>query len=83
MAISDAQKRANQRWDAKNMKHYGVKMANREAIAFDRACAAEGVTPHSVFLRAAREMIAAHEKPPAPETAGPTETREPDSDADG
>lgn len=58
MGTSDAQKRANMRWDAKNTKHYGVKMANREATAFDEACQRRGITPHSVFLAAARALIA-------------------------
>ena len=60
MATSEAQKRANLRWDAKNTKHFGVKMANREASAFEAACAAHGVTPHSVFLAAARDYIRAN-----------------------
>lgn len=61
MATSDAQKRANSRWRAKNTHFFGVRMANREADPFMAACAAQGITPHSVFLAAAREVIAAWE----------------------
>lgn len=60
MATSDAKRRANHRWDAENMAFFGVKMPKRDGIALKEACARQGVTPHSVFLAAAREYIRAN-----------------------
>ena len=48
------------RWKRKNMHNFTVQVSNREADALRAACAAEGVTVHSVLLRAVREMIARH-----------------------
>lgn len=55
--VTEAKRRANNRWDAKNTHFFGVKMPNREADALKRACQAEGITPHAFFLRAAREYL--------------------------
>lgn len=60
MAMSEARKRANQRWDAQNLHVFSVKMRNTDADALKAACAAHGVTPHSVFLAAARDYIRAN-----------------------
>ncbi len=60
MATSEAKRRANHRWDAENMSFFGVKMPKREGNALKAACAAHGVTPHSVFLAAARDYIRAN-----------------------
>lgn len=83
MAVSKAKSASNARWDMKNTHVFSVKVRKDEAEKFKAACEAEALTPYAVLLRAVRATIAAHEKPPAPETANPTETREPDSDADG
>ena len=53
-------KAADLRWKRKNTHNFTVQVANREADAFRAVCAIEGVTPHSVLLRAIREMIARH-----------------------
>ena len=60
MAISEAKKAANRRWDAKNTHIFSVKVSNREAEAFRAVAAREGLTPHGLLLRAVREMIARH-----------------------
>lgn len=67
MPVSKARRRANNRWDAQNMTVFSVKMTNRDAETLRAACAAAGVTPHSVFLAAARDFISTH---PAPESGG-------------
>ena len=60
MALSEAKKRANRRWDAEHMHIFSVKVTNRDADAFRAAAAREGLTPHGALLRAVREMIARH-----------------------
>lgn len=67
MAIPRYKRAANNRWDKQNMHFFGVKMPNRDADALISACAAAGVTPHSVFLAAARDFISTH---PAPDVGG-------------
>lgn len=58
MALSEAKKAANQRWDAKNMHIFSVKMRKEKAEEFKRLCAEAGTTPHAVFTAAADAMIA-------------------------
>lgn len=71
MPVSKARRRANNRWDAQNMTVFSVKMTNRGAETLRAACAAAGVTPHSVFLAAARDFISTH---PAPDVgSGPAD----------
>lgn len=69
MTLSEAKRAADLRWQRKNTHIFSVKMRNQDADAFRAACQRRGVTPHSVFLRAAREMIA--------EEAGSAEPEEP------
>lgn len=57
---SDAQKKATRKWQKKTATILSVRIQHPEADAFRAACAAAGVTPHSVFLAAARGMIAAY-----------------------
>lgn len=82
MGTSQAKKEADYRWKRKNMHNFTVQMTNRDADALKAACAASGVTPHSVFLAAARAYIAAHPVDGAPNgDSGGDAVRGPDSDA--
>lgn len=72
MGTTDAQKAANLRWQAKNTHNFTVKMPNREADALREACARRGVTVHSVFLSAARALIAEDAAKPDADAGTPT-----------
>lgn len=74
--VSDAKRRANDRWDSTHSFRFSVKMGRGEADALKAACKADGLTPHAFFLRAARDLIAAH----AEDTSAEAET--PDSSTD-
>lgn len=67
MATSEAKRRANYKYNRKNSHILSVKMQNWEFEIFKASCAAAGVTPHSVFLSAARAFISTH---PAPDSGG-------------
>lgn len=86
MATSDAQKEASYRYKRKNMHFATVQVPNKEWDALKAACAASGVTPHSVFLAAARAYIAAHPSSDAASVgdadAGPVEDSDGSSGSD-
>lgn len=77
MAISEAKKRADDKWKRKNNKVLGVRLPLGEAEAFAAACQRTGVTRHSVLLAAVRAYIRDH--PPTPETSGPASSSTPSS----
>lgn len=60
MAISEAQRRANNKWAAKNTTVLGCKMRRDAADEFKAACKAAGTTPNAVFRRAVDEFMGAH-----------------------
>ena len=49
MAISDAHKSANRRWDSKNMLTIGVRLKRDEALAFKEYAARQGRTANAVL----------------------------------
>lgn len=49
MAISEAHKRANQRWDRKNMLTVGVRLKRSEAEEFKRFAASQGRTANAIL----------------------------------
>lgn len=46
---TEAHKRANARWDAKNLTVLTCKMRREKADAFKAAAAAHGTTPHALM----------------------------------
>lgn len=49
MALSEAKKRSNNKWDKENMSVVACKLKKKEAEAFRAKCAAEGKTPNAVL----------------------------------
>lgn len=56
--VSDAKRRANDKWDAAHSFRFSVKVGREEAETFKEACARRGVTPHGYLLSAVRGLIA-------------------------
>lgn len=57
MAISDAKKKSNAKWDRENMVVISCKMRDALANDFKAACAALGTSPNAVFRAAAQQII--------------------------
>lgn len=57
MPMTDAQRRANQKWDRANNTVLSCKLRKDEAEAFKQACREDGTTPNAVFLSALREYM--------------------------
>lgn len=49
MAISEAHKRANQKWDKENMMTLGVRLKKKDAMAFKEYAAAQGRTANALL----------------------------------
>lgn len=60
MARTEAQKRANAKWDAQHMTTVSVKMRKDLAAQLTAAAKANGTTRNAVLLAAAREYIRTH-----------------------
>lgn len=54
---TDAQRKAQNKYDAKNLTVLGCKMRREDAEQFKAACRAAGTTPNAVFRKAADEFI--------------------------
>lgn len=55
---SEAQKRANRKWDAANMKLVGVKLRRDMADEFEAICTQRGTTRNAVLLAYVKKYIA-------------------------
>lgn len=71
MAISDAKRRADNKWAAKNTTVLGCKMRRDAADAFKAACAAAGTTPNAVFRSAIDEFMDTHGGQPGGQGTAP------------
>ena len=60
MAMTEARKRANAKWDAANMKVISCKARAETVEAFKRLCNENGVTPNSVLTAAMEAYVAEH-----------------------
>ena len=58
MSLSDSQRKANNKYIAKNMTVLGCKIRKDKAEAFKAACQAAGTTPNAVFSKAILEFMA-------------------------
>ncbi len=57
MALTDAQRRANNKYIAQHMTVLGCKVRKEDADAFRAACAARGTTVNAVFRRAMEDFM--------------------------
>lgn len=57
MPLTDAQRRANDKWDRKNRTMLGCKMYRDKADAFRAACKDAGTTPNAIFTAAAEDFM--------------------------
>lgn len=57
MAVSDAQRRANQKWDADNMAYQTIKVRKELLEAFRAACAERGDKINTVLRQAMEHYI--------------------------
>ena len=57
MAMTDAQRRANRKWDKAHNTVLSCKLRSEEAEAFKAACREDGTTPNAVFLAALRSYM--------------------------
>ena len=62
--VSDAQKRANNKYQLKHYAVLGCKIKTEDAEAFRAACTAAGTTPNAVFRAAITQFMAAHPQSP-------------------
>lgn len=67
MTLTDAQRRANNKYIAKATTVLGCKMRRDAADEFKAACKAAGTTPNAVFRAAVDDFMAQHK-----DTAQPT-----------
>ena len=56
--MTEAQKKANKKWDSQNMTVLGCKVTKDKAQAFKDACAALGVVPNRILMKAIEDIIA-------------------------
>ena len=57
MALTDAKRRANNKYINENMTTLGCKMRKDDAAAFKIACNIMGTTPNAVFRRAVDDFM--------------------------
>lgn len=57
MALTDAKRRANNKYIAEHMTVLGCKVKKEEADAFRAACAARGTTVNAVFRSAMEDFM--------------------------
>lgn len=62
MALTDAKRRANNKYIKENMTTLGCKMRKDDAAAFKIACNIMGTTPNAVFRRAVDDFMKDYEK---------------------
>lgn len=57
MSLTDAKRRANNKYIAANMTVLGCKIRKDKAEAFKEACKAAGTTPNAVFTAAITDFM--------------------------
>lgn len=60
MALSEARRRANYKYDREHMTIIACRVRREVADEFKAACAANGTTPNAVLLATVRQYIADH-----------------------
>lgn len=69
MALSEARRRANNKYNREHMTTLGCKMRKEYAEEFKNACAAMGTSPNAVFSAAAKQLLERYHKQQAGEQA--------------
>jgi hypothetical protein len=62
MAISEAKRRANAKWDSANLTIVGCRVRRDKAEEFKAVCKAAGTTPNAVFLEAMNDFMERHKE---------------------
>lgn len=62
MAVSEAKRATNDRWDAANMVTLGCRMRRTLADEFREACREAGTNPNAVFRAAIDEFMQRHKE---------------------
>lgn len=62
MALTDAKRKANNKYIAANMTVLGCKVRKDKAERFKTACKLEGTTPNAIFTAAMDSFLLEHEK---------------------
>ena len=57
MPVSEAKRKANQKWDTENMTVIGCKVRKDVANRFKTECKRRGTTVNAVFLQAMRDFM--------------------------
>lgn len=70
MTLTDAQRRANNKYIAKATTVLGCKMRRDAADEFKAACKAAGTTPNAVFRAAVDDFMAQHQDTAQPTSKG-------------
>lgn len=70
MTLTDAQRRANNKYIAKATTVLGCKMRRDAADEFKAACKAAGTTPNAVFRAAVDDFMAQHQDAAQPTSEG-------------
>ena len=70
MKLTDAQRRANNKYIAKATTVLGCKMRRDAADEFKAACKAAGTTPNAVFRAAVDDFMAQHQNAAQPTPEG-------------
>ena len=60
MPMTDAQRRANRKWDAANYTQLPCKVRRDKADAFRSACREAGTTPNAVLTAAMQAFMESH-----------------------
>ena len=60
MPMTDAQRRANRKWDSANYTHLPCKIRKDRAAAFREACSANGDAPNAILNSAVNAYIDQH-----------------------
>lgn len=60
MAVSEAKRRANDKWDAANMTILACRVTKKKAEAFRQACKAAGTNPNAVLLETVNKFLEEH-----------------------
>lgn len=63
MALTDAKRRANNKYIKEHMATLGCKVRKAQAEEFKLICKATGTTPNAVFRAAMEDYIAEHKAP--------------------
>ena len=74
MAISEARRKANVKWDAANMTVVGCRVTKKRAEHFKAVCKEANTTPNAVLKSAMDAFIAEHELATLQLVAGTEET---------